>query len=217
MRAAVRATLTLAFLFVGGAALAQVPPPPADTEVKAEKPVVLWEQIVPILPGSRLADVGFTNVGLNMVNPVEMVWAIDRDKSELVAIATKPIAGTATAGEVMGNRGGGQLHGPVALAIATSGSFVCQDNGQLTMLRSGWTDSLDLRPVTGPECAARCRRPVSSTCSGSEVCVRRSISHCGLHRRVCAGRSLVASAGGTVFAAGRGKLALPPELDATGI
>jgi hypothetical protein len=206
-------------------ASAQMPPPPAETEVKADKPVVLWEKVVPILPGTRCADVGFTNVGLNMVQPVEMVWAIDRDHREIVAVATKPITGTATAGETMGKRGSGQLRAPAALAIASSGSFVLEEDGHLTIVRSGWTDSLDLRPVTGSERdVAVPTTGLVYVLAGPEVRVfadppaKAPLWKIALDKRLLPAVSVVVSASGTVFVAGRGKLALAAyELDANGV
>jgi hypothetical protein len=108
----------------------------------ARKALYLWQQVTPLATSGQVVDVGFTQHGLNIATPAEMVWNLVTDKPSLVAIAAKPIAGTAEAGEEIGRRAEGLLRRPVATAVSVNGHCVLEEGGRLVLLRSGWTDSV---------------------------------------------------------------------------
>lgn len=122
----------------------------SQAELDSLNRAVLWNDVVSLSPAGRVADVAFTSVGRNIVTPVEMVWALADSTHEMVAIAARPIPGTAEAGEEMGRRGGRVLRVPVALHSAPSGSYVLQADGHVVVLRSGAVmDSVDLGLAPG--------------------------------------------------------------------
>jgi len=122
----------------------------SQAELDSLNRAVLWNDIVAFRAAGRVADVAFTSVGRNIVTPVEMVWALADSTHELVALAARPIQGTAEAGEEMGRRGGKVLRAPVAMHSAPSGSYVLQADGRLVVLRSGAAlDSVDLHLKPG--------------------------------------------------------------------
>lgn len=122
----------------------------SQAEVDSLNRAVLWNDVVSLGAAGRVADVAFTSVGRNIVTPVEMVWALADSVPELVAIAARPIMGTAEAGEEMGRRGGHVLRAPVAMHSAPGGSYVLQADGRLVVLRAGAAlDSVDLHVAPG--------------------------------------------------------------------
>jgi hypothetical protein len=223
----IRAAIGVAAVAVSGVVAspgaAQAPQPQAPDSTLA-KIVVVWNQVTPVAPGARIVDVAFTSVGLNVVSPVEMIWCLDAAAHEIVAVASKPITGTAAAGEVMGKRGTGLLRDPAALCVAANAPYVLESNGRLDILRSGWTDSLELGAATGTE------RDVVVPATGlvyvllgSEVRVyadppgKAPLWKFSVDPKLAPATALSVSAGGTVYVAGRGTLALAAyELDARG-
>jgi hypothetical protein len=149
---ATRTALAVAACLVAGAATRAQPPAGPGAEAGAppsEKKVIVWSEVTP-LRDSAAVDVCFPAYGLNIVNPAELVWNLDRAAREMIAVASKPITGTAESGEEMGRRGGGVLRQPVALATSGLGSFVLEGDGRVWIFRSGWVDSLDLGPASAP-------------------------------------------------------------------
>lgn len=131
----------------------ELPPAVADSAGNATgKPIIVWRTAVPLLRTGKVMDVGFANPGLNIIAPGEMAWLLDAASGGLVAVAAKPIAGTAAAGEEMGRRGTGLLRSPVAFYAGFGVQHVLEQGGRLVVLRSGWVDSLDAGAgATGPE------------------------------------------------------------------
>ena len=143
--------LTLAAVVAASGARAQPGPaaPPA-TRDSAQARVVFWPEVTTLVEAGRVRDVAFLNSGLNIVSAVEMAWCADAQSRTLVAVATKPIAGTAEAGEEMGRRAEGALVDPAAIYASAAGVLVLGQDARLLAFRSGWTDTLDLGPANGP-------------------------------------------------------------------
>ena len=79
-------------------------PKHADLERNPTQKFVVWNTVTSLTAIEQAADVAFTSMGRNIVNPVSMVWVLQSSGS-LVAVASKPIEETAEAGEEMGRRG----------------------------------------------------------------------------------------------------------------
>ena len=131
-----------------GAASAQ---PHSDHDLEAEKArvdslnrAVLWHDVVALNAAARVADVAFAAVGRNIVTPIEIAWTLADSLPELVAVAARPIAGTADAGEELGRRGGGLLRDPIALHTTIAGSWILERQGRLVSLRGTQVDSVQL-------------------------------------------------------------------------
>jgi len=125
--------------------------PHSDHDLESERAradslnrAVLWHDVVPLAAASRVVDVAFAAVGRNIVTPVEIAWALADSAPELVAMAARPIAGTADAGEELGRRGAGLLRHPIALHTTTAGSWVLERDGRLVSLRGAQVDSVRL-------------------------------------------------------------------------
>ncbi len=130
-------------------AAATAPDPEAVRQDSLNRAVV-WNGVVRCATLSQVNDVAFTAVGRNIVTSVDILWALADSTHDLVAVAARPIKGTADAGEEMGRRGAALLHAPVALHVGTSGTFVLEKNGRLVMFRSGTVvDSVALAMPAG--------------------------------------------------------------------
>ena len=197
----------------------------SQAELDSLNRAVLWNDIVSLQPAGRIADVAFTSVGRNIVTPIEMVWALADSTHELVAIAARPIQGTADAGEEMGRRGAAILRAPVAMHSAQSGSYVLQADGHLVVLRSGAAaDSIDLGLAAGTA------RDVCVSTGGlvyvltrddvrvyTDPPARAPVWKFALPAALGSGVAFSVSTRGEVFVLGEGKQALAMfDLDATG-
>jgi hypothetical protein len=204
-------------------AAGQAPQPAAPDS--APKPVIVWRNVTPLAQGSRIVDIAFTNPGLNIINPGEMAWLLDATSKGLLAVAAKPIAGTASAGEEMGRRATGLLRAPAAVFAAAATQYVLEQAGRLVILRSGWVDSVDVgSDARGTE------RDIAVGAGGlvyvllgGEVRVfadppgKSPLLTLRLDPKLLPVAGMAVSARGDVYVAGTGAMALAVyELDATG-
>ena len=128
----------LPWLVVASTAFAQLRDPDASP------PPVLFEEHVQVAASGRAVDVAFGNLDLEIVNPTNVVWIADPAQTGVVAISSRPILGTAKAGENMGRRGPHQLRNTAALAVSAQGVFALSESGLLTVLGEHNADSLQV-------------------------------------------------------------------------
>ncbi len=110
----------------------------------ADAPPVLFEERVQVAPSGGAVDVAFGNQDLEIVNPTNIVWIADPGQTGVVAIASRPIVGTAKAGEKMGTRGPHVLRNTAAMAVSPHGVFTVSETGMLTVLGERDADSLQV-------------------------------------------------------------------------
>ena len=209
---------------LAGLAAAETPDPNAAHTDSLNR-AVLWNDVVRFATLSRVDDVAFTAAGRNIVTPVDIVWALADSTHDLVAVAARPITGTAEAGEEMGRRGAQLLRAPVALHVGMSGSFVLEKSGRLVVFRGGAVvDSIALATT------ASAPRDVFVSATGlvyilTTTDVRVFADPPGaaplwtiaLPPALVPAVACAVSARGEVFVAGEGKTALAVyDLDATG-
>jgi hypothetical protein len=186
----------------------------AESDSTAQ-PVIVWEKVTP-LAGGRVADVAFSTPGLNIVEPVEMAWLLDVSAATLIAVASKPILGTAEAGEELGRRGAGLLRAPVAFFPAPAAQYVLEGDGRLLVLRSGWVDSLwtgtppagtagDVAVGPGGLVYVLCGGEVHVYADGASTTPLLSIA---LAPKLLPAAAIALSARGDLVVAGTGQLAL---------
>jgi hypothetical protein len=208
-----------AILFGAGVAAAQ---PHTSHDLEAEKArvdslnrAVLWHEIVPLNATSRVADVAFAAVGRNIVTPIEIAWTLVDSLPELVAVAARPIAGTADPGEELGRRGAGLLRQPIALHTTTAGSWILERDGRLVALRGTQVDSvrLDLQGGAALDLAVgdaglvhvltdRDVRVWAQPAQGAALWTM------ALPATLLPARAIAVSARGEIYVAGAGKMAL---------
>jgi hypothetical protein len=106
----------------------------------------IWGEVVQFTDAKvRVTDVAFAASGRNILTAVQMVWLLADSLPELVAMAARPMAGTAEPGEELGRRGADILRRPVALHTNTKGSWVVERDGRIAVLQSNALDTLQLR------------------------------------------------------------------------
>jgi hypothetical protein len=209
---------------VGVVTAAAQAPQPASAD-STPKSVIVWRNVTPLSSSGKVVDVAFTNPGLNVISPGEMVWLLDATTRGLVAVASKPIVGTASAGEEMGRRGTGTLRAPSALFAGASTQYVIEQDGRLVILRSGWVDSLDVgKGALGAERdLAVGAGGLVFVLLGSEIRVyadppgQAPILSLRLNPKQLPATAIALSARGDLYVAGTGALALAVyELDSSG-
>lgn len=152
---AIRAGMSSLVLALPVAARAQAPAdgakPASSAQAAADSApgVAVWRETLQLPVPGRVTDVSFLATSRNIVHPADIAWCADTDTRALVAVASRPIPGTASPGEEMGRRGAGALGHPVALHVHAAGQFVLEADGRMEILRSGWTDSVALAPFRG--------------------------------------------------------------------
>jgi large subunit ribosomal protein L21 len=179
-RASVGLLLALAGAAAPGAAAQTGPSTPSAAPDSAQARVVFWPEVTTLLKSGRVRDIAFQDPGLNIVPPIEMAWCADAQSRTLIAVATKPIAGTAEAGEEMGRRGRSSTRRRSRLR-----GMRARTRRPAARLRSGWTT----RSISGLR-TGQARRGRSSglvyillgTRFGSSP-TRRAASRCGRSRR----------------------------------
>jgi hypothetical protein len=188
------------------------------------KLVVVWPDVTMLVEDGQVRDVAFAASGLNIVNAGEMAWCADVKSHSLIAVATKPIAGTAAAGEEMGRAGAEAIEDPAALYVGASEQFILETEPQLVILHAGTAETTALDPVSGPE-----RDVVVGATGliyvllGNEIRVLTNppgpapLWTVPVPRRLAPAVAIAVSARGELVVAGRGAIALAKyELDASG-
>jgi hypothetical protein len=166
--------------------------------------------------------VAFLSGSRDIIKPAELAWVADASGA-LLAIATRPMAGTAEPGEKLGTRGEGRLRHPAALCVNASGSYVVDANGRLDVLRGASGDSLRLTAaaVDGLDVDVGITGLVYVLC-GAELRVysdppREPLWACALDPELLPASAITVSSRGEVYVVGRGKLALEMlDFDAEG-
>ena len=141
----------VAFVLLSGVPVVTGAQPHSTVDVRAEQArvdslnrAVIFSSVVPLAPGTHVADVAFAAVGRNVVTPVEIAWVLADSVAEMVAVAARPMAGTADAGEELGRRAAGVLHRPIAMHSTQTGSWVLERSGRLLVLSGAQVDSCRL-------------------------------------------------------------------------
>jgi len=186
--------------------------------------IVLWDKIVRLAAdGGKVTDVAFVGLGRNVINPVEMVWMTAASHAGLVAVAARPIPGTAEAGEELGRRAENLLPQGQALSISLGGTAAVDAAGRVFVLRGGWTDSLQVPAGMAPvRDLALGATGLLYVLAGSQVLVygqppRLPLWSFALRADLAPAVGLAVSVRGEVYVAGQGKTALAVyDLDAAG-
>lgn len=106
--------------------------------------LALFEERVQVSVAGRALDVDFRNTDIAVHPMDEIVWIADPTTTGIVGVASRPIFGTAKAGELMGRRAPELLRNTAAVAVTPRGVYAMSESGRLTVLGEHSADSLDV-------------------------------------------------------------------------
>jgi hypothetical protein len=107
-----------------------------------EEQQILFDEVVQVAADGRALDVSFATSGHDVITPTNMVWIADPTERGFRAVASRPIPGTAKAGEFLGARGQEIVRETAALHVGPSRAHLLSQEGRLKIFSRGAIDSV---------------------------------------------------------------------------